>query len=118
MLKYNKITIDLQKDYAYNLIIIIYGMLDRKQVLTILCKQTKIINKRLKCSTTTSKKALKYNKNNYKSTKRLYEGNTSAILLNVHTKWYCKDEIILNGNWKYIYLLRCTTQKDKIMKNF
>jgi hypothetical protein len=43
----------------------------------------------------------------------IYEGNTSAILLNVHTKWYCKDEIILNGNWKYIYLLRCTTQKNK-----
>jgi hypothetical protein len=42
----------------------IYGMLDRKQVLTILCKQTKIIYKRLKCSTT-SKKMLKYNKNNY-----------------------------------------------------
>jgi hypothetical protein len=39
----------------------IYGMLDRKQVLTILCKQTKIIYKRLKCSTT-SKKMLKYNK--------------------------------------------------------
>jgi hypothetical protein len=35
--------------------------------LTILCKQTKMINKRLKCSTT-SKKMLKYNKNNYKST--------------------------------------------------
>jgi hypothetical protein len=48
-----------------------YGMLDRKQVLTILCKQTKIIHKRLKCSTTTSKKMLKYNKNNNKSTKRL-----------------------------------------------
>ena len=32
--------------------------------LTILCKQTKMINKRLKCSTT-SKKMLKYNKNNY-----------------------------------------------------
>ena len=31
----------------------------------------KMINKRLKCSTTTSKKMLKYNKNNYKSTKRL-----------------------------------------------
>ena len=41
------------------------------EVLTILCKQTKMINKRLKCNTTTSKKMLKYNKNNYKSTKRL-----------------------------------------------
>jgi hypothetical protein len=39
------------------------------ETLTILCKQTKMINKRLKCST--SKKMLKYNKNNYKSTKRL-----------------------------------------------
>ena len=29
------------------------------------------IYKRLKCSTTTSKKMLKYNKNNYRSTKRL-----------------------------------------------
>ena len=29
------------------------------------------IHKRLKCSTTTSKKMLEYNKNNYKSTKRL-----------------------------------------------
>ena len=39
-------------------------------VITILCKQTKMINTRLKCSTT-SKNMLKYNKNNYKSTKRL-----------------------------------------------
>ena len=31
----------------------------------------KIVNKRLKCSTTTPKKMLKYNKNNYTSTKRL-----------------------------------------------
>ena len=38
--------------------------------LKILCKQTKMINKCLKCSTT-SKKMLKYNKDNYKSTKRL-----------------------------------------------
>ena len=30
-----------------------------------------LIYKHLKCSTTTSKKMLKYNKNNYKSTKRL-----------------------------------------------
>jgi hypothetical protein len=44
-------------------------MWDRKQVLTILYKQTKMINKRLKCSTATSKKMLKYNKNNYKYTK-------------------------------------------------
>jgi hypothetical protein len=48
-----------------------YWMSYRKQVLTILCKQAKMINKCLKCSTTTSKKMLKYNKNNYKSTKRL-----------------------------------------------
>ena len=31
----------------------------------------KIINKRLKCSTQHKKKMLKYNKNNYKSAKRL-----------------------------------------------
>ena len=31
----------------------------------------KMINERLKCSTITPKKMLKYNKNNYKSTKRL-----------------------------------------------
>ena len=31
----------------------------------------KLINKRLKCSTTTPKMMLKYNNNNYKSTKRL-----------------------------------------------
>jgi hypothetical protein len=31
----------------------------------------KMVNKRLKCSTTTPKKMLKYNKNNYNSTKRL-----------------------------------------------
>ena len=37
-------------------------MSDRKQVSTILCKQAKMINKRLKCSTTTSKKMLKCNK--------------------------------------------------------
>jgi hypothetical protein len=30
-----------------------------------------MINKRLKCSTTPKKKMLKYNKNNYKSKKRL-----------------------------------------------
>ena len=33
--------------------------------------QTKMINKRLKCSIITSKKMLEYSKNNYKSTKRL-----------------------------------------------
>ena len=31
----------------------------------------KMMNKRLKCSTTTPTKMLKYNKNNYMSTKRL-----------------------------------------------
>ena len=73
-----------------------YGMSDRKQVLTILCKQTKMINKLLKCSTTTSKKMLKYNKNNYKSTQKDY--NYSQI--DVYFAWPTSFISVCNIIWK------------------
>ena len=49
-------------------------------MLTILCKQTKMINKLPKCSTTTYKKMLKYNKNNYESTKIFFLVQYSNVL--------------------------------------